>query len=188
MGENDEWAEAISAIANTQDRQAFARLFDDCTPRLRAWLMKAGAPKDEADEIAQETMIKVWQKAKQFDRSRASGSAWIFAIARNQRIDLIRKKNVRSRTQDNFAQEYPLHVDEPALPDADLAVGDTQAHIREGMKQLSEDQFEVINLAFFDGLSHRQIAAQLDLPVGTVKSRIRLAFARLKSELADVTL
>lgn len=188
MEANDEWAEAISAIANTQDRQAFARLYDACAPRLRAWLVKSGTPQDEADEVAQETMIKVWQKAKQFDRSRASGSAWIFAIARNQRIDLIRKKNVRRRTQDNFAIEYPVHIDEPTTPDAELASGDTQRHIRKGMEKLPKDQFEVVSLAFFEGLSHRQIAAKLDLPVGTVKSRIRLAFARLKSELAGVTL
>ncbi|MGB0920274.1 MAG: sigma-70 family RNA polymerase sigma factor [Alphaproteobacteria bacterium] len=188
MGDSDDWADAISAIANTQNKQAFARLYEDCTPRLRAWLIKTGALADEADEIAQETMIKVWQKSKQFDRTRASGSAWIFAIARNQRIDLVRKKNVRGRTQDNYALEYPAHIDEPTQPDQHLAAGDTQAHIRNGMHTLTTDQQAVINLAFFEGLSHRQIAAQLDLPVGTVKSRIRLAFARLKSELADVVL
>lgn len=184
----DEWAQAIEAIARSQDRSAFAQLHEGCGPKLKGWLIKTGAAADEADEIAQETMIKVWQKAKQFDRTRASGSAWIFAIARNQRIDMVRKKNVRGRTQDNYALEYPAHIDEPTQPDQHLAAGDTQAHIRKGMRTLPKDQLEVINLAFFEGLSHRQIAAQLELPVGTVKSRIRLAFVRLKSELADIVL
>lgn len=184
----DEWADDLRLVAERQDRAAFTRLYDHFQPRVRAWLMKNGAAADEAEELVQDAMTKIWQKAKQFDPMRASSSAWIFAIARNQRIDLARKRAVRARTQEGYTAEYPLHVEEVTQPDEHLEGADRASLIRRGMKILPSEQKQVVHMAFFEGLSHREIAAHLDLPVGTVKSRIRLAFGRLKNELSEAAI
>lgn len=184
----DEWADDLRLVAERQDRAAFTRLYDHFQPRVRAWLMKNGAAADEAEELVQDAMTKIWQKAKQFDPKRASSSAWIFAIARNQRIDLARKRAVRARTQEGYTAEYPLHVEEVTQPDEHLEGADRASLIRRGMKILPTEQKQVVHMAFFEGLSHREIAAHLDLPVGTVKSRIRLAFGRLKNELSEAAI
>ncbi len=184
----DEWAGDLWLIAERQDKSAFARLFDQFAPRVKAWLIGQGAAPDEAEEIAQDTMIKVWQKAKQFDPARASGQAWIFAIARNRRIDLIRQRKVRTRTADNFAHEFDAHHETPEQPDEHVARQGVKAVIANSLKQLPPQQLEVIRLSYFEGLSHREIAAVLDLPVGTVKSRIRLAFSRMKDNLGELAL
>ncbi len=184
----DEWASDLLLIAEKQDKTAFARLFEQFAPRVRAWLIGQGAAPDDAEEIAQDTMIKVWQKAKQFDPGRASSQAWIFAIARNRRIDLIRQRNVRQRTADNFAHEVDAHHDKPEQPDDHAQRRGVKAIVADSLKELPQQQLEVIRLSYFEGLSHREIAETLGLPVGTVKSRIRLAFSRMKGNLSELAL
>lgn len=185
---DDDWKRDLFLIAEQQDKAAFARLFDQFAPRLRGWLIGQGAAPEEADEVAQDTMVKVWQKAKQFDPARASAQAWIFAIARNRRIDLIRQRQVRTRTADNFAKEFDAHHEAPAQPDQHVEQSGIKAIVGRSLKELPPQQLEVIRLSYFEGLSHREIAEKLGLPVGTVKSRIRLAFSRLKDNLADTDL
>jgi len=185
---NDEWADDLVAIAERQDKAAFARLFSHFAPRLKAWLIGQGAAPDEAEEVAQDAMVKVWRKAKQFDPAKASAQAWIFAIARNRRIDLIRQRQVRMRTADNYAQEVEVHIDKPDQPDKAVEDSKLKAIVERGLAILPPQQLEIIKLSYFEGLSHREIAARLDLPVGTVKSRIRLAFGRLKADLSELAL
>lgn len=188
QSEKDYWAARLVAIAERQDREAFHEIFDHFGPRIQGWLVKTGASPAEAEELIQEAMIKVWQRAKQFNPAKASASSWLFAIARNQRIDVIRKQNVRSRATDAFALEYPLHTEQGESPDDGVLGEDRRRRLESGMKKLPPEQASIVELAFFDGLSHRQIAARLSLPIGTVKSRIRLAFARLKNELVEAEL
>jgi RNA polymerase sigma-70 factor, ECF subfamily len=175
-------AEWIKAIASCQDRTAFASLFEFYAPRIKAMLMRSGAASDTAEDVAQEALLTVWRKASYFDPARASASAWIFTIARNLRID-------RLRGDKRAAQYAPLEMVEPEAPESpDHALNATErdVRVRAALKQLSPEQVRVVQLSFFEGRAHGDIAATLNLPLGTVKSRVRLAMTRLRSLLGDL--
>jgi RNA polymerase sigma-70 factor (ECF subfamily) len=176
----DEAADLLGAIALHQDREAFAVLFRHYAPRVKAFVMRGGADAETAQEIAQETMVTVWRKAASFDRGRASVATWIFTIARNKRIDLLR----RSGRPPIEANDW-LTVFAPDDEEADRSVGAAQTYkrMKELVDSLSPDQLTVIRKAFFEDKSHTDIAAELGLPLGTVKSRIRLALGRLRQAL-----
>ncbi len=175
----DDAAQLIEAIASRQDRAAFESLFRHFVPRVKAFIMRGGTDPEAAQEVAQEALIMVWRKAASFDRSRASAATWIYAIARNKRIDLLR------RAQRPIDTEDWLVVYAPEDDDADKSVlaGQTYPRVKELMGSLSEDQLVVIRKAFFEDKTHTVIAEELKLPLGTVKSRIRLALGRLREAL-----
>jgi len=176
----DEAAELIEAIAASQDRAAFASLFNHFGPRVKAFLMRGGADVEAAQEVSQETMILVWRKAASFDRGRASASTWIYTIARNKRIDLARRAGRPAIETEDW-----LTVFAPEEADADKSVlaGQTYTRVKELLGGLSADQLVVIQKAFFEDKTHTAIAEELKLPLGTVKSRIRLALGRLREAL-----
>ena len=167
----DEAADLIEAIAARQDRAAFASLFRHYAPRLKAFIMRGGS--DAA-------LIMVWRKAASFDRTRASAATWIYAIARNKRIDLARRSG-----RPILSTEDWLAVFAPEEEDADKSVlaGQTYTRVKELLVSLSADQLVVIKKAFFEDKTHTAIAEELKLPLGTVKSRIRLALGRLREAL-----
>lgn len=171
-------AALIAAIAQG-DRDAFIMLFERYAGRVKGYLMRTGTSAADADEITQDVMVAVWRHAARFDPARAAASTWIFAIARNRRIDVVRR--VRPAPD----PDEPLLHPEPE-PDAleILGAAEREAQLRAALAQLSEAQRRVLVAAFYDGLSHPEIAARDGLPLGTVKSRIRLAFARLNAILA----
>ena len=175
----DEAAQLIEAIASRQDRAAFESLFRHFAPRVKAFIMRGGTDAEAAQEVAQEALIMVWRKAASFDRSRASAATWIYTIARNKRIDLLR------RAQRPIDAEDWLVVYAPEDEDADKSVlaGQTYTRVKELMGGLSADQLVVIQKAFFEDKTHTVIAEELKLPLGTVKSRIRLALGRLREAL-----
>lgn len=169
----------LQAIAGARDRLAFAELFRRYAGRIKGVLMRAGAPADAAEEAVQEVMVTLWRRAETFDPAKAAARSWIYAIARNKRIDLIRRA---SRPEPD--PEDPMFRPDPEpAPEARLAGADRDQRVREALGTLPEDQLEVIRLAFFAGLSHGEIAERLDTPLGTVKSRVRLAFRRLRGAL-----
>jgi len=169
----------LLAVATTRDRAAFRALFGRFAGRVKGFLMKGGAPGDLAEELAQEVMLTVWRKAAQFDPAKASVSTWIFTIARNRRIDSLRRQ---ARPEPDPGD--PLFQPDPQLDaEAELRSASRDLRVREALAALSADQREVVALAFFAGLSHTEIAERLDAPLGTVKSRLRLAFLRLREEL-----
>jgi RNA polymerase sigma-70 factor (ECF subfamily) len=172
-------ADCIEAVAARQDKAAFAVLFDYFAPRLKGYLMKQGASGGQAEEVAQEVMITVWRKAGQFDRRQASVSTWLYTIARNRRIDVLR----REKFPDYDPDDPMLLPSEAEQPDEAVAAGERQVKVREALDTLPAEQAELIQLAFFKGWSHSEIAENLDLPLGTVKSRLRLAFRKLKGSL-----
>jgi RNA polymerase sigma-70 factor (ECF subfamily) len=172
------WVEAISV---NQDREAFTRLFNLMAPRLKAYCLKRGSDAAAAEETAQETMIQVWRRAGQFDPRRASVGTWIYTIARNKRIDHFRREQRPEITEDDLVQSMSETVDAETRMET-LEMGETLA---EKIRDLSPDQAEVIHKAFFEDKTHQVIAEELGMPLGTVKSRIRLALAKLRSSISE---
>jgi RNA polymerase sigma-70 factor (ECF subfamily) len=176
-------ARLIELIAADGDRAAFTALFDYFAPRIKSFLMRSGAPAAAAEELAQEAMLTVWRKAAQFDRTRAGASAWIFTIARNLRIDGARREQ-RGKVLELQTSEA---LEPPARPDDEYDTGQREQRVRAALANLSDDQIRVVRLSFFEGKAHGDIALELELPLGTVKSRIRLAMTRLRDLLGDLT-
>ena len=175
----DEFADLVMAVATKRDRTAFARLFDFYTPRVYACLLRLRLDPGVADELTQDVMTTLWQKAELFDRTKSSVGTWLFRIAHNRRIDVHR----RSR-EDAVPEPRPTDTPDPSLaPDDSLDMSRREASIRGALGLLPEEQLDLIRLAFFEGLSHGDIASQTGLPLGTVKSRLRLAFSRLRQAL-----
>lgn len=183
LGEDDRahFADLVVAIAERQDRTAFSELFEYYAPRVKSYLMRLGSDGAQAEEIAQDVMVNVWRKAALFDRAQASVSTWIFRIARNRRIDVFR----RSRRPDLDPEEPMVLPSGVEAPEARVESLETEARVRAAMKDLPEEQVSLLKLAFYEGLSHREIAEKIGVPLGTVKSRIRLAFVKMKARLED---
>ncbi len=173
------WEAHLIAVAETGDRDAFSRLFAHFAPRVKSYLLRYGSSPSQAEDIAQETLALLWRKAGLFDPDKASASTWIFRIARNQMIDRIRR-----RQRPELDPNDPLLAPgaEPA-PDKQASKHEDIAAVRSALAQLPEKQREVIMLSFFEEDPHPAIAEKLQLPIGTVKSRIRLALARLDTLL-----
>jgi RNA polymerase sigma-70 factor, ECF subfamily len=170
----------IHAIAAHGDRAAFTSLFLRFAPRAKAYLMQLGMDAGSAEELAQEALLLVWRKAAQYNPERASAAAWIFTIARNLRIDLARRTRL--------AMPVPDPLDEPpptAQADAMLAAEDLSARVRAALASLPAEQADVVRLSFFDDRAHADIERVLGIPLGTVKSRLRLAMSRLRALLED---
>ena len=168
----------VEAVAQ-RDREAFAAVFEFYAPRVKAYLRRLNASDTLAEEIAQEVMLTVWRKAGQFDRAQASASTWIFRIARNRRIDAAR----RADKPELDAHDPMLQPPEDIAPDDAAHASAREDRVRAALEQLPADQLTLMRMAFFDGLSHSDIADRVGAPLGTVKSRLRLAFEKLRKTL-----
>lgn len=175
-------SEWILAIAARGDRQCFALLFARFAPRVKSYLLKLGCRPEQAEELAQETLLAVWRKAAYYDPGRAGASTWIFTIARNLRIDAVR----RERHPEDLADEPEMLPAAPAAADDLLSDGERDARIKAALNTLSAEQAEVVRQSFFQEKAHGEISRELGLPLGTVKSRLRLAMDRLRGQLEDL--
>lgn len=171
----------LTRVGQQRDVDAFETLFRHYGPRVRSFMAMKTRDTQLAEELMQETMMAVWNKAVQFDPSRGNVSAWIFTIARNQRIDAFRRKRPM------FDENDPAFVKDD-IPPADLELEERQDAelLRKAMETLPPEQLDVLKRAFFDEASHSTIAQDMGIPLGTVKSRIRLAFEKLRSTLEAV--
>ena len=183
--ETENWNECIERVGKSQDKAAFRSLFTHFSPYLKAFLIKSGGVTPEnAEELVQETMIKVWRKATSYSASQASASTWIYTIARNTRIDWLRKQN---RQNPDLLNAEDLYDDrENPTPLSSLSQIRTKKLISEQLSELPLEQAEVLRLMYFQGQSGQQVADALALPLGTVKSRIRLAMNKMKLALAPM--
>ncbi len=175
---DDLWAPAMAAVAQRQDRDAFAHLFSHFAPRIKQYLMRSGSPALQAEELAQEALVTVWRKAALFDPARAATATWIFAIARNLRVDALRRHQGVQSSEDVVDFDL-LESDAPAVEDR-LHDSRLNERLRDALRLLPPEQQQVLHLSYFEDAPHARIAAQLDIPLGTVKSRVRLAVAQLR--------
>ena len=165
------------AVRDQRDKAAFARLFDHFGPRLRGMLMRSGVSAAQAEDIAQDVMLSVWRKAASFNPERADVAGWVFQIARNRKIDIIRRER----------RPVPEDLSEPTIDEADgeqiVALEQEAAKLRAALSALSPEQRSVVERAYIGDLTHAEIQAETGLPLGTIKSRIRLGIERLRHEL-----
>ena len=166
-------------VGTARDRAAFEMLFRHFAPRIKAYLLRLGAGAAAAEDLAQEAMLAIWRKAAMFDPAKASAATWIFTIARNLRIDALRRER-----RPEFDPNDPAFVPE-AEPAADTGMvrADEDARLREAITLLSPEQAKVVELSFFADKPHSIIAQELGLPLGTVKSRLRLAMTHIRTAL-----
>jgi RNA polymerase sigma factor (sigma-70 family) len=179
MVEEAQWVGHVRRVRDHKDQKAFAELFEHFAPRIKGFLMKSGAPESMAEECAQEVMTTLWRKAALFDPTRASVATWVFTIARNKKIDALRKQR-RPEPEDLPWGPQP----EPDQVDI-LALQQEQTELAAAIRLLPDKQKELIERAYFGDLSHSEIAAETGLPLGTIKSRIRLALERLRHEMNE---
>jgi RNA polymerase sigma-70 factor (ECF subfamily) len=175
-------ADLLQRLAATGDVEAFRELFQAYAPRVKSYMMRQGTDPNMAEELAQETLLTVWRKAKLYSGEKGSASTWIFTIARNLRIDRLRKE-VAWQPIPEGADEEPSS---DPLPDEELAARERSQRVKTALAELPADQSEVVTLSYIEGLSHSEIADRLRLPLGTVKSRMRLAYQKIRETLEDL--
>jgi RNA polymerase sigma-70 factor (ECF subfamily) len=183
--QRSDWSARIAAIAVNEDRTAFADLFAFFAPRVKAYLQRTGTGEAQAEEIAQETLLTVWRKARLFDPASASAATWVFTIARNLRIDSFRRE-LRGGAIRVDEVEAEFEVDGTLRADARMMNAEAEALVRKALKELPPDQLRVIEMSFFEERPHGDIALTLRIPLGTVKSRVRLAMKRLRGLLDEL--
>ena len=177
----DDMKQWLKAVAEQQDRGAFGRLFQYFAPRIASFMERSGGlSAAEAEEISQETMVTIWRKAALYDPAQAGVSTWVFTIARNLRVDLARKAS-RASAGVAAMRDLPVRL-EASVEDMALA-SERDARVRRAMATLSPEQAAVLRLSFFAEKPHAEIARELSLPLGTVKSRTRLAMAKIRAIL-----
>lgn len=177
-----EMNDLLAKVAATGDREAFSQVFAFFAPRVKGYLLRIGAPPELAEDLAQDALLKVWRKARLFDPSKASAATWIYTIARNLRIDAARR--LKRPTPD--AEDPALLPEEEPRADVELERTERDRRIRKAFDALPPNQRAVVTLHFYEDEPHAAIAERLNLPLGTVKSRLRLAFGRIRKELGDL--
>lgn len=176
-------SDLLSLIARDRSEAAFSQLFDQYAKRLKAYMLRQGADPATAEELAQETLLMVWRKASLYSSEKGSLSTWIFTIARNLRIDRLRREMAWQALPDNLAET--LVSDDPA-PDESASSRQREVRVRAVLADLSAEQRQVVEMAYIEGLSHSEISERLSLPLGTVKSRMRLAYQKVRGALEDL--
>ncbi len=174
----EDWPALMRLVAEQRDRDAFGRLFSHFAPRLKSYLIRTGSPDDVAEDLAQESLVMVWRKAALFDPGQAAVSTWIFTIARRLRIDAARRQ--RLDVADDDVVDLDRLEAEQSCVEEQAEVSRMSRRVRDALGQLPAEQAQVLRLSFYEDEPHARIAAELGLPLGTVKSRIRLAVAHLR--------
>jgi RNA polymerase sigma-70 factor (ECF subfamily) len=169
----------LELIARRQDTEAFRDVFDHFVPRLKSFMIRKGADATLAEELAQETMLMIWRKSGLYSSVKGTVTTWIFTIARNLRIDRIRRESSQQFTD---LDDYDAPSDDPGSDDQ-LILMQQQTKVRRALTELPEEQKEIIHMSYILDMPQSEIADRLGLPLGTVKSRMRLAYRKLQKSL-----
>jgi RNA polymerase sigma-70 factor (ECF subfamily) len=176
-------SDLLTLIARDRSETAFAELFDRYAAKLKSFMLRQGADPATAEELAQETLLVVWRKAALYSAEKGSLSTWIFTIARNLRIDRLRKETVWQELPEDISDH--LVADDPP-PDEVASSRQREGRVQAVLAELSAEQRQVVEMAYIEGLSHSEISERLGLPLGTVKSRMRLAYQKVRAALEDL--
>lgn len=176
----DHWTARLEAVARDRDRQAYAELFRHFAPLLKSFALSTPGLSSNAlaEELVQEVMLKIWNRASTYDATKANATTWIYTLARNCRIDLLRRK-FRLREEVDVDDLWDLAGEDDTL-EQDAWQSRIEVTVRDSLEALPEEQRQIINKVYMEGKSHSEVAAELKLPLGTVKSRVRLAMSKLK--------
>lgn len=174
----ENWSDLLAQLSETKDKAIFVQLFKHFAPKIKAYIIRLGLVESTAEELMQETMLAVWRKAHMYNRSKAAASTWIFTLARNQSIDWMRKQKYPEYGLEAWHEEPDESTDECA----DVVTSDRMA---KAISKLPENQAQVLYMSFFEGRSHSDISDRLGIPLGSVKSRIRLASEKLRMMWRD---
>lgn len=175
-------SDLLQRVAERGDAEAFAQLFQTFAPRVKSYMMRQGADAATAEELAQETLATVWRKARLYSADKGSVSTWIFTIARNLRIDRLRREVA-------WVELPPERDQQPSpdpAPDETVVAGEREKRVKAALAALPADQAQVVQLSYVEGLSHSEIAGRMGLPLGTVKSRMRLAYEKIRQAVEDL--
>jgi RNA polymerase sigma-70 factor, ECF subfamily len=175
-------SDLLQKVAQTRDVEAFRKLFELYGPRVKSYMMRQGADSTTAEDLAQETLLTVWRKAQLYSDEKGSATTWIFTIARNLRIDRLRREVSWQPLPENRDEEASDAPD----PEEEVTEKERRDKVRAVLATLPPDQSEVVTLSYVEGLSHSEIAERLGLPLGTVKSRMRLAYQKVKEAVEDI--
>ncbi len=175
-------SDLLQKVAQSRDVEAFRKLFELYGPRVKSYMMRQGADATTAEDLAQETLLTVWRKAQLYSDEKGSATTWIFTIARNLRIDRLRREVSWQPLPENRDEEASDAPD----PEEEVTEKERRDKVRSVLATLPPDQSEVVTLSYVEGLSHSEIAERLGLPLGTVKSRMRLAYQKVKEAVEDI--
>jgi RNA polymerase sigma-70 factor, ECF subfamily len=181
--DGERFAKLLARVALNKDREAFGQLFDHFAPRVKSFMMRKGANSEQAEDLVQETMIAVWSKAQLFVQDRGSVSTWIFTIARNLRIDRLRRERT---SQYSDIDDYDAPSDDVPQDEA-LTRFQEDGAVSQALLQIPEEQRQLLILSYVEDMPQSEIAQRLDIPLGTVKSRMRLAYRRMKNLLENLS-
>ncbi len=173
---DDDLTLCVELIGKNQDKLAFNNIFRYFAPRLKSFLVKAGSTDSQAEEVIQEVMIAVWTKSSTYDSSKSSVSTWIYTIARNKRIDKIRKEKRHYLSESDEGLEIPVD----STQEKEIFSAQVSNSLKKYMSNLPEEQSKLLQLSYFYNKTHADISAELKIPLGTVKSRIRLALTKMR--------
>lgn len=180
-GADRTFEELLTAVGRDRDRAAFAALFGHFAPRLKAYLRRQGCDAGGAEELVQDVMLLVWRRAETYDPTQASAATWVFTIARNRRIDALRREQ-----RPEIDPADPTLVPDPVeSADDGVAARETAGRLRAALRTLPPEQADLLRLAYFEDKPHSLISAEQGIPLGTVKSRLRLAMERLRKAMRD---
>jgi RNA polymerase sigma-70 factor, ECF subfamily len=175
-------ADLLQRIAESGDPEAFNELFQSFAPRVKSYMIRQGADPTTAEELAQETLLMVWRKAALYSGDKGSASTWIFTIARNLRIDRLR----REVAWQELPEGHNEIVSDDPTPETVVSDRERQARTQAALANLPQEQRDVVSLSYLEGLSHSEIAERMNLPLGTVKSRMRLAYQKIREAVEDL--
>jgi len=175
--------ELLSSIATESNQAAFKQLFENYGYRVQRYAKRQGADPANAEDLAQETLLRVWRKAGLYHPEKGTVSAWIYTIARNLRTDRMRREFAWQELSNDLSETL---ISSEMPPDEVVADSHRRARVRTALDDLGQELRRVVMLAYFEGLSHREISVRLALPLGTVKSRMRLAYRKLRPALKDL--
>lgn len=177
-GDGPDWGELLSRVANKGDTLAFRKVYDHFAPRIKAYAINQGMHQ-QAEELVQEVMTSVWRNADKYCGSLASASTWIFTITRNQRIDLLRKKGRTSREMTVDTEElWQIPTEDTTI--RSIQAMSTEKRMRQSIGELPEEQMIAVRKVYYEGKTHQEVAEELNVPLGTLKGRLRLSMKKLR--------